>query len=878
MQNVQNTAEIQQRVINLVELYRRKVGYESQIAKDAKADNDYWEQESVDLMIEEGLSFGGGMYGEGPHTEEWIKHLQVNEQLLGHFYSEVAGKDAEKDVLAWLLPDIFDKTIFTDEEESFLKTHFKEMVNYIILTPCNDNLEWVHRHDGKDAFTIPSEVLELIKSRAEIAAGSKVFYPNTCFAQLANLFEGCTFYCDTLSYAWTKIAVYANGIKAVDDEKPSSFDAILSYLPKDSDNSKDVNRICEAYKKLPVGGKLVLLCPPSVLVEEKDSSYRKKLSETLEYRELESVRKKLDEENASLDANARFRKMLVEDKSIHEIIQLPQVMSNNASFETYCVLIAEKGRTENDVLLVDARTASNDFDTKHYMLSFDYAKFNSIMHNGGIDPNTGLRKMVTVSADCMSPELLVPQVYTIERPFDAEHPAPLSNLCTLETTSVRDVQYDLPEDTPWITASNLTSLFTGDMDILTIRKADCPNNPAFVEGSKDYAFNKEGKFVDSIWVQMNTKKGHHVLEYRQCTFIDGNSDVVLYERSVENGVRVAIVRSTGKPYAVSKGIIVFCPKEGIDVITLAALLRLPIVYRQMIAYEQYGIGYHLDDILVPTDKRVIGDELYRMKKEECVTKELGDRVQAMKTEYINEVRMRKHDMGQKIFDLINTEDLMRYYVENRETESDLWPQMKEQLNHFRKTINELSDMLDQLSQEERFGTPELLDLNDYFAGLQHSSNINGFKLSYLLDRDSILNLQLSRMKDKDMVDVNSMKAMPTVFMAKNDLQRIVSNILTNAQKHGFMDSNRKDYEVNIRLEFDTEKGMYQIDFRNNGKPLPEGMNKMRYGIKGEKAGQTAGTGLGGSVVKSIVEHYKGDYDIFMDGEWTVIRVFLPIAI
>ena len=187
MQNVQNAAEIQQRVINLVELYRRKVGYESQIAKDAKADNDYWEQESVDLMIEEGLSFGGGMYGEGPHTEDWIKHLQVNEQLLGHFYSEVAGKDAEKDVLAWLLPDIYDKTIFTDEEESFLKTHFKEMVNYIILTPCNDNLEWVHRHDGKDAFTIPSEVLELIKSRVEIATGSKVFYPNTCFAQLLHI-------------------------------------------------------------------------------------------------------------------------------------------------------------------------------------------------------------------------------------------------------------------------------------------------------------------------------------------------------------------------------------------------------------------------------------------------------------------------------------------------------------------------------------------------------------------------------------------------------------------------------------------------------------------------------------------------------------------
>ena len=50
MQNVQNAAEIQQRVINLVELYRTKVGKESQMAKEAKADNDYWDQESVDMM------------------------------------------------------------------------------------------------------------------------------------------------------------------------------------------------------------------------------------------------------------------------------------------------------------------------------------------------------------------------------------------------------------------------------------------------------------------------------------------------------------------------------------------------------------------------------------------------------------------------------------------------------------------------------------------------------------------------------------------------------------------------------------------------------------------------------------------------------------
>ena len=639
-----------------------------------------------------------------------------------------------------------------------------------------------------------------------------------------------------------------------------------------------IARLCEAYKNLPVGGKLVLICPPSVLADKGNTSYRRNLSESLKYKELPSIKEKLDEEETSSDINAQFRRMLVEDKSIKEIIQLPQVMSNNASFDTYCLLIAEKGHSESDAVLIDARVASNDFDTKHYMLTFDNAKFNAIMQNDGIDPNMGLRKVVKVSSEELSPEILLPQVYVIERPSVAEHPVPLSTLCSLVSAKVRDVQFDLPEDTPWITKSDLTPLYAGDLDMSGIRKADCPNNPPYVEGSKEYGFDKDGKFVDSIWVQIGKSKGHLVLDYRKCTYLDGKNDVVLYERSAETGVRVAVVRTTGKPYAVSSGILVFCPKDNFDANSLAALLRLPIVYRQLIAYQEFGLGNHLNEILVPTDKRIIGDELYRMKREESVTNELGEKVQAMKTEYINEVRMRKHDMGQKVFDLINTEDLMRYYVENRESESDVWSQIEEQLDHFRSTIYELSEMLDHLSQEEQFGTPELLDLNAFLSNLQHSNNVNGFMLSYQLDRDSILDLQLSRMKDEDTKDRSSVKAMTTIYIAKNDLQRVVGNILSNAQKHGFIDPNRKDYEVNIRLEFNSEKGMYQIDFRNNGKPLPKGLNKMRYGIKGEKAGQTAGTGLGGSVVKSIVEHYKGDYDVLMDGDWTVIRVYLPIAI
>lgn len=893
MQNVENAAEIQQRVINLVELYRTKVGKESQIAKDAKADNDYWDKENMEMAMEAfnaGDVFFGGMYGEGPHTEVWIKHLQVNEQLLGHFYSEVAGKAAEKEVLTWLLPDNYDKTIFTDEEELFLKNHFREMVNYIILTPCDDSLEWVHRHDGKDAYTIPEEILELIKSRVDIASGSRVYYPNTRFAQLANLFEGCTFYCDTMFYAWTKIALYANGIKAEDNELPSSYDAIISYMPKDNADSNAITRLCDAYKNLPVNGKLVLLCPSSILAGADNTSYKKILSETLRYKEMESVRKELDEETASLGANSRFRKMLVEENAVREIILLPQVMSNNASYGTYCLIIVEKGQSDHETTLIDAQTASDKLETKHFKLMFSKDKLNAIMQNDGKDPDTGLRKVVKVASENLSQHILLPQVYTIERPIEAEKPVPLSALCSLESTLIRDVQYDLPEDTPWITMSDITPLFTGDVDMTGIEKADCPNNPVYVAESKDYAFDKEGKFVDSIWVQMNTKKGHHVLEYRQCTFIDGNSNVVLYERSVELGVRVTIVKSAAKPYAVSKGIIAFRPKDGIDAKTLAALLRLPIVYRQLIAYEQYGIGCHLDDILVPTDKRVIGDELYRMKKEESANKKLGDNFAVAQKKHKAKLEDYQHAMRKHIREISSSVRRMERFINDMDSSDEVKKFLNDRLAVIKSHRLYLSEDIERLNEENTYGEASPFDIDhclrsyrEYFGSdvctIKYTNEIaNEAIRQYLKNHQAELKEfdEKSRYKNIEMVSTGSCLAY--VDIAEYNFGKIVRNILENAKKHGFddfIDVNRKDCVIEIALNWDKERNMYRIDFRNNGNSLPEGLTKDSYGENRKYAGRTGGTGIGGYEVAENVKHYDGDYSILQDGDWVVVSIYLP---
>ena len=909
MQNVQNAAEIQQRVINLVELYRTKVGKESKIAKDAKAEKDYWDQENINIAMDAhdaGLSaFGFDMTPDMP--EEWINTLKVNEHLIGHFYSEVAGNDADKDVLSHFLSDYYDSSIFTQEEEAFLRSHFREMMNYIILTPCDESLELVNLYDRKDIDLIPKEVLELVTSRISIPDGATIYNPFTGFAQLTNLYPGHKFYCEEsyevfnrrwnafcdaanlsdkvenigLLQAWMKVALYANNIDVEvieNGEIPSSFDAVLSFLPQVPQIEENdafakmsqiegltvASRIASAYRNLKEGGVMGLLIPCNQLYEnEKRSSQFK----------------------AFLDS-------LIKDGDMSEIIQLPQVMSNNTHFETFCLLIAKKGRKENDIVFIDARCCSHVIEnSKHYMCSFDVSEFKTLLENDGKD-SMGFRHIVKVSSDNLVQDILVPQVYTVDRPSNTDNPIPLSNLCVLESNQIRDVQFDLPEYTPWVTQNDLTPLYTGDLDVSDVRKADCPNNPTYVEGSEDYAFDKEGKFVDSIWSQMYTKKGHRVLDYRLCTYLSGNCDAVLYNRSAEYGVQVAVVRATGKPYAVSSDINVFCINEGFDASSLAALLRLPIVYRQLKAYQEYGLSNHLGEILVPTDKRIIGDELYRMKREESVSNKLGDKVQTMKTEYINEVRMRKHDMRPHLRQLASSQRLMLHYIDCASDIEELKRNLRNQLEHIHVALTSLSSIVDHLSDEEKFGTPELLNIDSLLADIEvNHDESEGFAIEYDCDIESFRKhgfvipdlseqWQFAKEHGLDMakfIQAKSKENIPLfVSIAPLDFQRMVENIIENARKHGFTDHTRTDYYIGIDLSMNSERNMYQIDFFNNGTPLPDGMTKVRYGLKGEKAGQTGGTGSGGYIVKSIVSHYGGDYDVICEDGITTIRIYLPI--
>lgn len=289
-------------------------------------------------------------------------------------------------------------------------------------------------------------------------------------------------------------------------------------------------------------------------------------------------------------------------------------------------------------------------------------------------------------------------------------------------------------------------------------------------------------------------------------------------------------------------------------------------------------------------------KLFQVRKKEAKlsqAKELGlqEVIDSMKAEYINIIRTRKHDMRPYVRELGSVERIMRHYVSQKEAMEDFTEKMTSLLDQYHIALKKLSELIDIFSEEEKFGKPVAFNVDKFLYDweINNDEEVSGYTLEYDCDDNALQEYGLpvhkswsiihshridwlSYLKEKD-ADI-----VPLIIdIAPLDFERMVRNIIENARTHGFTNPKRDDYFIGVYLTVNAERDMFQIDFSNNGTPLPKGMDKSRYGLLGEKAGITGGTGRGGYVVKSIVEHYHGDYDIFMDGERTVVRILLPIS-
>lgn len=754
---------------------------------------------------------------DGVHEFAMPYNDEAEEQLLATLYKRVAGENADQAILEALSKYVADFYIdaLKETELAFLANHFSE-VSESIFDCLYHNL----RTTLDFSLEKPSKVAYDTLSTAKIGTGKTIFIANSGFGDIAMLFPGCTIkgyssekeICKNKVWALGQIRLFAAGIKSE-----------IKQYSKDTENSQYMADIDIAIFGATENS--------SCIKAEMLFTFMPQNSELMLF---------MDKREAVDHSLANFTTKLAKDKQIYSIVSLKETEETQA------------GSTEKRICLYVNKAVNCSICIKNAV--------------------TG--KETKISPDLLNPEILWPSYYLTQRPDKGIFLAEI-------------VSFQSLEDSKFTGITKMFNLDTCDIEWSLSDKSK--NIPVVVprDMSEEYENTnlREAKlklagnaiFKDSLgWIRKIVQP---------CILLYGRKDkfVVGYIKDLPSEGIVAYSQ-----------LACLVPKEGIDVRYVAALSLTPEVRNQIISICEGEVDAQLfplimDKIIVPshTDlERATFLSEANYKAIGSSKKKMEDRLNEKKAEYINEVRMRKHDMRPHLRQMASSERLMLHYLDNINDIEDLKKLLKKQISTSHNALQSLSELVEHLSNEERFGEPECVNLNDYFHNIEKNSEVN-FTIKVSCEKAlAQRKKEIEELKEKNKKEnVPSMQDMDEktitecsldVYIAPVDLDRIVNNIIENARRHGGLSDGRKsDYYISIDVKIDYQRDMYQIDFSNNGKPLPKGMTKERYGLKGEKAGPNAGTGSGGYIVKSIVEHYGGDFDLFSTDGITTIRIYLP---
>ena len=219
-------------------------------------------------------------------------------------------------------------------------------------------------------------------------------------------------------------------------------------------------------------------------------------------------------------------------------------------------------------------------------------------------------------------------------------------------------------------------------------------------------------------------------------------------------------------------------------------------------------------------------------------------------DYVILMRARKHAMGQVLNALDPGLDLILNKIQQYPLSCDTIVSKKSgtttlrQLEKMRKQLDMLISMTNNLTDEHQYGTPEIVSVNDFILNYVASSLYENFRFETDLSTN-----------DSEVIQ-HKLK----IDIAPSDLTKVLNNIITNANVHGFTKEDT-DYVIRILVEEVQlgQKDAVKITIVNNGNPLPNGFDEER--VFAIEQSSTGSTGLGGWEIKKIIEYYGGEVHI-----------------
>ena len=802
---------------------------------------------------------GSGDYVEyqdknGMWHDEWapIEYLDAERQLLVTIYKKVVGDNAVPSILDALskFAEDFHHNALDENELSFLIEHFPEVSTFIFdyWRDETNSQRWNYGFERPSQKAMdflgfdprwwnysknqPSTELQKEVQEAVIKPGMTIFIANSGYCDIAMLFPGCTIKgfthhrdnrMDKIVWALGQIRLYVAGIKSEivpcrEDIEDWQYMANVDFAIWGTSYHSSYEGIEQFFEHMKPNSKLLIF---------------------------------MDKDDAA--GNTRFeskdllclRRRLVKEKNVSTIVSFEE-FDNYIEINRHRICVfADKAK--NDTVIVKNSCSGQEIELSSHMLDA---------------------------------EILWPSYYIAFKPKDGIALSEIVSFHDLGKRWEKEIDRELiieRKNGDWILSENAKKMpVIAPVDMSTEYK-DANLCEVQLKLAGDPIYNQ--------WIGWLRK-----IE-QPCILLFGKKEkfVVGYINQLSEGGMATL-----------DSVVCLIPKKGIDVRYVAALLLTPEVKNQIMSICEGSVNDSsfpliINKVIVPNhnDKERLAflsetnyKALISSKKE--VEKSFDKKFEKMKADYINEVRMRKHDMRPHLRQLASSERLMLHYIDNINNLEELKKAMKKQIVSSHDALESISELVDHLSDEERFGEPERVNLNKFFEDLEinHNDNgcftletsceeaisqIRGESLAEIVEHAQAKGISLEQFVKQYNADTNALY----VNIAPVDLNRLVNNIVENARRHGFTDKCRNDYYFSVNVKINNQRNMYQIDFCNNGNPLPVGMTKDRYGLKGEKAGANAGTGSGGYIVRSIVEHYGGDYDVFTKDGITTIRIYLP---
>ena len=259
-------------------------------------------------------------------------------------------------------------------------------------------------------------------------------------------------------------------------------------------------------------------------------------------------------------------------------------------------------------------------------------------------------------------------------------------------------------------------------------------------------------------------------------------------------------------------------------------------------------------------------------REQLQNSNMAQYVDAIRQQYVDEVRSRKHNMRPYLREIKSCVDLARLYAEKASSLDELKIKIFSLLDSIESNGEGLANIVERLSQEEKFEETEYLDvlqaIKDNVAYYAHNTAI---KFSIV---------QISDEPDANPADPDNCATWGQyAYCSSYDFRRMFNAIVENARTHGF-EGHDEGHHIEIGIDYEGEH--FKISFRNDGLPFPDGFDINQYGMLGGKAGKHAGTGDGGHQVVSIADHFGGyvEIDSSKPGnpqQFSEVTVYLRVA-